>query len=109
MANRQSASTIAFAEKMRALCRHIEAHVATQADKTLNLAALGLHAGMSPHHLQRTFKAVIGVTPREYAEACRLKVLKGALRAAPSVTKPYTTPALARAAAFMNAPARISA
>ncbi len=86
MANRQSAGTIAFAEKMRALCRHIEAHVATQADKTLNLAALGLDADMSPHHLQRTFKAVIGVTPREYAEACRLKVLKGALRAAPSVT-----------------------
>ncbi len=86
MANRQTASTVAFAEKMRALCRHIEAHVATQADKALNLAALGLHAGMSPHHLQRTFKALIGVTPREYAEACRLKVLKGGLRAAPSVT-----------------------
>jgi len=73
--------------KMRDLCRHIEAHVAARGDEPLNLVALGRHAGVSPHHLQRTFKAVIGVTPREYAEACRLKLLKAGLREAPSVTQ----------------------
>lgn len=85
MVKRQSASTYAantLADKMRNLCRHIESH----AGETLNLAALGRRTGVSPHHLQRTFKAVVGVTPREYAEACRLKTLKRGLRAAPSVT-----------------------
>lgn len=93
MANRQSAATqkaSALADKMHDLCRHIESHVAAHGDASangaLNLAALGRRAGVSPHHLQRTFKAVVGVTPREYAEACRLKALKGGLRAAPSVT-----------------------
>lgn len=89
MATRQSSrmnATSPLTGKIRDLCRHIEAHVAAHDDKALNLAALGRLAGASPHHLQRTFKAVVGVTPREYAEACRLKLLKGGLRAAPSVT-----------------------
>jgi AraC-like DNA-binding protein len=43
-------------------------------------------AGLSPYHLQRTFKAVVGVTPREYADACRLNLLKDGLRSARSVT-----------------------
>src|SRR5699024_9177093 len=37
-------------------------------------------------HLQRRFKAVIGVTPKQYAEACRLRLLKRELRRGDSVT-----------------------
>lgn len=73
----------ALAEKVRALCRHIETH----SDETLNLAALGREAGVSPFHLQRSFKAIVGVTPREYAEACRLKALRRGLRERTSVTE----------------------
>lgn len=69
-------------DRLRALCRYIEAH----AEAPLNLAALGREAGISPFHLQRRFKALTGVTPREYAEACRLKTLRRGLRERPSVT-----------------------
>ena len=81
MNNRNAAD--ALAGKVRALCRHIEANN----DRPLNLAALGREAGVSPFHLQRTFKAMVGVSPREYAEACRLKALKGGLRERPTVTE----------------------
>jgi AraC family transcriptional regulator, regulatory protein of adaptative response / methylated-DNA-[protein]-cysteine methyltransferase len=55
-----------------AVCKHIAAH----ADKTLTLAQLGRHAGMSPFHLQRLFKQIVGVSPREYQETCRLDAFK---------------------------------
>lgn len=35
---------------------------------------------MSRFHLQRSFKAAVGVTPKQYAEACRLRSLKRNLR-----------------------------
>lgn len=44
------------------------------------LAALGAAVGVSPHHLQRLFTAVMGVSPRRYAEAVRLSRLRVALR-----------------------------
>lgn len=55
-----------------AVCKHI----ATHADTTLTLAALGKLAGISPFHLQRLFKRVVGVSPREYQETCRLDAFK---------------------------------
>jgi methylphosphotriester-DNA--protein-cysteine methyltransferase len=33
---------------------------------------LSRHAGVSAFHLQRTFKSVMGITPRDYAETCRV-------------------------------------
>lgn len=71
-----------MAERMRALCRHIEAHPADSA----TLENLSRQANLSPFHLQRRFKAAIGVTPRQYAEACRLRELKETLRRGGSVT-----------------------
>jgi AraC family transcriptional regulator of adaptative response/methylated-DNA-[protein]-cysteine methyltransferase len=71
-----------MARRVRALCRLIEA----RHDEPLPLADLGREAGVSPFHLQRSFKSIVGVTPREYAEACRLKALKRGLRQRPSVT-----------------------
>jgi AraC family transcriptional regulator of adaptative response/methylated-DNA-[protein]-cysteine methyltransferase len=53
---------------------------------TVPLAELARRAGMSPYTLQRRFKAHVGVTPKEYQEAQRLKLLKRELRTAPSVT-----------------------
>ncbi|MFA5939694.1 MAG: bifunctional DNA-binding transcriptional regulator/O6-methylguanine-DNA methyltransferase Ada [Sinimarinibacterium sp.] len=62
--------------KIRELCRHIEAH----SSEVLSLQTLARQIHLSPHHLQRTFKAVLGVTPREYVEACRMAALKRGLR-----------------------------
>src|SRR5699024_10892832 len=71
-----------MADRMGALCRYIEAHPAMAP----TLEELGRQAHLSPFHLQRRFKAVIGVTPKQYAEACRLRLLKRELRRGDSVT-----------------------
>src|SRR5699024_4753930 len=71
-----------MADRMGALCRYIEPHPAMAP----TLEELGRQAHLSPSHLQRRFNAVIGVTPKQYAEACRLRLLKRELRRGGSVT-----------------------
>jgi AraC family transcriptional regulator of adaptative response/methylated-DNA-[protein]-cysteine methyltransferase len=72
----------AGAEKIHALCRYIREHVG----ESLTLERLGARTHWSPYHLQRRFKAVLGVTPKEFVEACRLDALKRGLRGGASVT-----------------------
>ena len=72
-----------MARKIAALCRYIEAH----ADEELSLKRLSDQAHTSLFHLQRSFKAVVGVTPKQYVEACRLRALKKGLRTGSSVTR----------------------
>ena len=48
--------------------------------RALTLSALASRIGGSPYHLQRTFKRIVGVTPRQYADACRLQHVKDSLR-----------------------------
>ena len=64
------------------LCRYIERHC----EERLDLATLAARAGLSRFHLQRTFKAAVGVTPKQYLEAHRLGKLKKELRQAKDVT-----------------------
>jgi AraC family transcriptional regulator of adaptative response/methylated-DNA-[protein]-cysteine methyltransferase len=65
------------------VCAYIEANLTT-AD--LSLDALAAHVGYSPYHLQRTFKAVTGVSPKVYADGLRMSHFKGAVREGRSVT-----------------------
>src|SRR5262249_21132878 len=65
-----------IAGPMRDLCRYIEAH----ADERLTLQTLADRAGLSRFHLQRTFKAAIGVSPHQYQEGLRVARLKKGLR-----------------------------
>ncbi|RYF73931.1 MAG: helix-turn-helix domain-containing protein, partial [Comamonadaceae bacterium] len=60
------------------LCRAIEA-AAAAGQGTPSLAALAEHAGLSPSHLHRTFKAVTGLTPRAWAAAHRAQRVRAAL------------------------------
>ena len=69
-------------ERIHELCRFIE----TNCDQSMTLAVLAERAGLSTFHLQRRFKAMIGVTPKAYAEACRVRQLKASLRSAEDVT-----------------------
>jgi AraC family transcriptional regulator of adaptative response/methylated-DNA-[protein]-cysteine methyltransferase len=64
------------------LCRYLEEH----ADERPDLATLAARAGLSRFHLQRTFKAAVGVTPKQYLEAHRVGKLKQELRQAKDVT-----------------------
>jgi AraC family transcriptional regulator, regulatory protein of adaptative response / methylated-DNA-[protein]-cysteine methyltransferase len=65
------------------VCRYIEQHL----DEPLTLERLGKAFRQSPFHLQRRFKAAIGITPREYADSCRLRQLKRNLQAGDNVTR----------------------
>jgi AraC family transcriptional regulator, regulatory protein of adaptative response / methylated-DNA-[protein]-cysteine methyltransferase len=70
-------------ELVEKVCRYIDAHPEGPA----TLEALSRAIGLSPFHLQRTFKALTGITPRAYADSRRLQALKAGLRDGHSVTR----------------------
>jgi AraC family transcriptional regulator, regulatory protein of adaptative response / methylated-DNA-[protein]-cysteine methyltransferase len=70
-------------ERVSKLCRYIEQHL----DAAPDLAELAARAGLSRFHLQRVFKAAVGLTPRAYADACRMRKLKQELRRSKDVTE----------------------
>ncbi|HLZ97336.1 MAG TPA: methylated-DNA--[protein]-cysteine S-methyltransferase [Steroidobacteraceae bacterium] len=71
----------AITEKMKQLAEFIRAH----AHEPLPLARLAAQAAQSPAHLQRTFKATIGVSPKEFQAAERMRTFKSRLRDGDSV------------------------
>jgi len=71
------------AEAVKAICRYIEQHL----EEGITLERLGKTFHQSGFHLQRRFKAVLGITPREYADACRMRRLKRNLQAGDNVTR----------------------
>jgi AraC family transcriptional regulator of adaptative response/methylated-DNA-[protein]-cysteine methyltransferase len=67
---------------VRTLVREIEADPA----RRLRLADLARRAGYSPSHLQRSFAAITGSSPRAFQAAARMGLLKRGLRSQPTVT-----------------------
>ena len=63
-------------------CRYIEARAD---DGATRLAELAAHLGRSPHHVRRVFTRLVGITPRDYADACRLDLVRARLRAQEAV------------------------
>lgn len=55
-------------------------------DEPVTLEALAAGVGLSRFHLQRTFKRLTGMSPREYVAARRQQVLRRALKRADAVT-----------------------
>ena len=67
---------------VRAMCRYIEQHI----EDSLTLNLLAKEFRLSPFHLQRTFKSVLGVSPKAYIDAIRLRQVKHNLEAGHDVT-----------------------
>lgn len=67
---------------VRAMCRYVEQHI----EDHLTLKLLAKEFRLSSFHLQRTFKSVLGVSPKAYMDACRLRQVKHNLQAGHPVT-----------------------
>lgn len=72
----------AHAELVKRVCGYIEANP----DEPLTLATLSRHVDISPYHLHRIFKRIVGITPHQYVRARRLSTLKAQLRKGQGVT-----------------------
>jgi AraC family transcriptional regulator of adaptative response/methylated-DNA-[protein]-cysteine methyltransferase len=68
-------------ELARRVCRYIEAHL----EDRVSLEVLSRHFAVSPAHLQRSFTSTVGLSPREYAENCRMNRIKDGLRKGASI------------------------
>ncbi|MBQ4814579.1 methylated-DNA--[protein]-cysteine S-methyltransferase [Pseudoalteromonas luteoviolacea] len=69
-------------EKLIEVARYIEAH----SDEKLTLAQLGAIAGFSPSRLQRSFKALFGVSPKHFQGEVRMRKFKLSLKGGESIT-----------------------
>jgi AraC family transcriptional regulator, regulatory protein of adaptative response / methylated-DNA-[protein]-cysteine methyltransferase len=62
-------------------CAYIERNV----ESRLTLAAIARHVRTSPFHLQRTFRRIVGISPKEYQDALRANRFRHDLRAGAGV------------------------
>lgn len=75
-----TSATDAAVEKARG---YLDRH----AGRPVPLTELAQHAGVSLWHLQRSFKRVLGVSPKAYQDARRVEQLKSRLRAGDTVSR----------------------
>ncbi|HYM30637.1 MAG TPA: bifunctional DNA-binding transcriptional regulator/O6-methylguanine-DNA methyltransferase Ada [Candidatus Cybelea sp.] len=68
---------------VRRACAAILKHLDEGAEGPPRLEQIAEAAGMSPWHLQRTFTRLLGISPRSFADARRLTLLKGGLKQSP--------------------------
>ncbi|MGF1578836.1 MAG: bifunctional transcriptional activator/DNA repair enzyme AdaA [Gemmataceae bacterium] len=64
------------------VCQYIQSHL----EEDVSLSRLSDHVDLSPSYVQRTFKHVLGITPKQYVDACRLERLKSGLKTTGTVT-----------------------
>jgi len=69
-------------EMVLTVCQLIEDNL----EENISLEFLGGKAGISPHHLQRTFKSILGITPKQYATALKIRSFKEQVQKGEDVT-----------------------
>ena len=70
-------------ELVQRVCRFLDA----SQTESVTLADLATHAGVSSFHLQRTFKRIMGISPRQYLAARRFGNFKTLVREGEPVTQ----------------------
>jgi AraC family transcriptional regulator, regulatory protein of adaptative response / methylated-DNA-[protein]-cysteine methyltransferase len=80
--NSRDATPSARTKLIERTCKYIEANL----DEKLTLDNLSQRAGLSPFHFQRTFKRILGISPRQYVEARRLERVRRSLTNGETVT-----------------------
>jgi AraC family transcriptional regulator, regulatory protein of adaptative response / methylated-DNA-[protein]-cysteine methyltransferase len=72
------------------VCREIDARIRAEEggdnEARLTLSSLSKTVGMAPNQLERAFRRVMGITPRQYADAQRMRRLKSNLQKGENVT-----------------------
>jgi AraC family transcriptional regulator of adaptative response/methylated-DNA-[protein]-cysteine methyltransferase len=69
-------------ELVQTVCRHLDSGEAEE----VKLADLAAKTGVSLFHLQRTFKSVMGISPRQYAAARRFGQFKTSVKEGDTIT-----------------------
>jgi len=69
-------------QKLIEVARYIEAHI----EDKITLSQLGGIADLSPSRLQRVFKEVFGISPKQYQNAVRMRHFKSSLKEGGAVT-----------------------
>ncbi|MEP6548730.1 MAG: methylated-DNA--[protein]-cysteine S-methyltransferase [Gammaproteobacteria bacterium] len=77
-------------QRIARLIQDLAEYIERNAGEPLKLAHLAKRAHWSPAHLQRTFKAVLGVSPKVYHDAARMRRLKGGLKSGKRVLDAIT-------------------
>jgi AraC family transcriptional regulator of adaptative response/methylated-DNA-[protein]-cysteine methyltransferase len=68
------------------VAKMLKACAVIDSNELVTLEQLGASVGLSSYHLQRSFKEIIGVSPKKYAEAKRMERFKNELRDGSDVT-----------------------
>ena len=74
------------------ICREMDARILSDGaadagtESRLTLARLSAAAGISAHQLERAFRKMMGITPRQYADAQRLRRVKSRMKKGDNVT-----------------------
>jgi AraC family transcriptional regulator, regulatory protein of adaptative response / methylated-DNA-[protein]-cysteine methyltransferase len=84
--NLRDPRTASVASVCREIDTRIRAEEAGDNEARLTLSSLSKAVGMAPNQLERAFRRVMGITPRQYADAQRMRRLKSNLQKGDDVT-----------------------
>jgi AraC family transcriptional regulator of adaptative response/methylated-DNA-[protein]-cysteine methyltransferase len=88
--------------------REAQEYLDRHLDETVTLERLGAAVGLSPYHLQRSFRRQTGMSPKAYADARRMERMKSGLRSGRTVSRAtYDAGYTSASRAYDHARARI--
>ena len=74
------------AQLVRRICQKIDETLATDPEARLTLEELSRSFGLKPHKMERVFQRILGITPRQFTDAQRMRQLKSRLQKGEQVT-----------------------